>query len=77
MEEIKYQTVWNPEEDITTFELAKCLPYAIMGMQDRDVWDKLDWCITRHFDVSEFNYGDMIRENAQKIKELWEDDEDE
>lgn len=70
MEEKKYQCIWNPKEDITTFELAQCVLLVLSKLHSIDTWDELDESITRHFDVSIFNYGNMIRETGAKLKDL-------
>ena len=69
MEEFKYECIWNPKEDITTWELAQCVPYLYSKLHNIEMWNELDEGITRHFTVSIFNYGEMIRENARKLKE--------
>jgi len=71
LEEIKYETIWNPQPDITAYELAQCMLYIMSRLHDIDTWDKLDKSITRHFDVTIFNYGDMIREQAEKAKAIF------
>ena len=79
MEEIKYECIWNPKEDITTFELAQCLPLTFSKLHSIDDWDKLDESVTRHFTVTKFNYGDMIRETGNELKKLvaeWEEEDE-
>lgn len=71
MEKIKYRCNWNPCEDITTYELALCVPYLFIAVYEREDWDQLDEGITRHFAVTEFDYGKMIEDNAKKLKELF------
>lgn len=70
MEEKKYQCIWSPKPDITTFELAQCLPLTFSKLHSIEEWNKLDESITRHFEVTEFDYGKMIRETGSKLKEL-------
>ena len=74
LEEKKYQCIWNPKEDITVYELAKCIQYTMVKLYSIEDWDKLDESITRHFDVSMFNYGDMIRKQGEELKKLFEED---
>ncbi len=71
---IKYECIWEPKKDITAYELALCLPLIGSRFHETDVWDKLDESLTRHFDFSFFDYGDMIAGNAAKLKALMEDD---
>lgn len=70
MEKIKYECIWNPCANITTYELARCIPYLYNRFFEIEDWDKLDTGITRHFDVSKFDYGKMINDNAKKLKGL-------
>jgi len=70
MEKIKYECIWNPCANITTYELARCIPYLFIKLHEIEEWDELDTGITRHFDVSEFDYGKMINDNAEKLREL-------
>lgn len=70
VEEIKYQCVWEPKEDITVYELAKCIPYIFSKLHSVEDWDKLDESITRHFNVTEYAYGKMIRETHSKLNEV-------
>jgi len=70
MEEIKYQCEWKPKKDITTYELAQCIPFIFSKLHSIYEWDKLDESITRHFLVTKFNYGNMIRETADKLEPL-------
>jgi hypothetical protein len=81
VEEIKYEVEWNPVSDITVYELAKCIPYIFSKLHSIEEWDKLDIGIQRHFKVSEYAYGEMIRETQDKLKEamgrieeLWGDE---
>lgn len=71
MEKIKYECVWNPQTDITTYELALCIPLMVSRFHEIEEWDELDIYITRHFAVTEFDYGKMIEDNAKKLKELF------
>jgi hypothetical protein len=48
-----------------------------------DEWDKLNKSITRHFIVTKYNYGEMIREVQEKasqvfdkLEELFDEEED-
>lgn len=71
--EKKYKCVWNPQKDITTYELALCLPYTSFQLQEIEVWDALDESIKRHFDVSEYDYGKMIRGTRDKLKKIMDE----
>lgn len=68
MADIKYEVKWNPCTDITAYELALCLPYTHARFQERDEWDNMSESITRHFAISEFDYGQMISDNADKLR---------
>ena len=68
--DIKYETTWCPKEDITAYELAPCLQYVPSRFQEIEEWDLLDESITRHFTIKKFDYGKMIKENADKLKNL-------
>jgi hypothetical protein len=70
MEEFKYECRWKPKPDITTYELAQCLPLTFSKLHSIEDWNKLDESITRHFEVSKFDYGKMIRETGFKLKDL-------
>jgi len=70
MADIKYEVKWNPRTDITAYELALCLPHTVSRFQEMDEWDKMPEGITRHFDISEFDYAQMIRDNADKLRGL-------
>ena len=74
LEEKKYQTIWNPKEDITAYELAKCIPHTLIGLHSIDEWKRLDESITRNFTVSVYDYGDMIRKTGAELKKLFEED---
>jgi hypothetical protein len=71
VEQYKYQCLWNPKEDITTFELARCIPYTFSKLHSIEDWDKLDESITRHFTVTKFDYRDLINDTAAKLKEAF------
>ena len=71
MSDWKYQVEWKPKKDITTWELAQCVPYMFSKLHEIDDWDKLDESITRHFLVSRYNYTEMIQHAADKLKEFW------
>ncbi len=58
---IKYECKWNPKTDITTFELAKCVPLMFKKLHEIDEWDELDESITRHFIVSKYDYGTYLQ----------------
>lgn len=47
---------WQPKEDITTYELAKCLPYLIRSnsIMPYEI-DKTETHF-RHFDIIEYNH---------------------
>jgi hypothetical protein len=68
---IKYECTWNPKTDITAYELALCVPLMGSRFHEIETWSKLADGITRHFDVSKFDYGDMIAGNAAKLKKLF------
>jgi len=70
MDEYKYECKWSPKKDITTYELACAIPFMFLNLHEMEMWDELDESITRHFIVSKFNYGEMIRENAEKMRSL-------
>jgi hypothetical protein len=70
IEEKKYECIWNPKPDITTFELAQCLPLTFSKLHSIKEWNKLDESITRHFEVTEFDYGKMIRKAREEIRSL-------
>jgi len=70
VDEWKYEVKWHPERDITVWELAQCIPYMFSKLHEIDKWDKLGREITRHFLVSNFNYSEMIREQAAKLSEF-------
>jgi len=69
-DEWKYEVKWYPEKDITAYELAQCVPYLFSKLHDMKEWDKLDRSITRHFLVSHFNYSEMIKEQAEKLRKF-------
>jgi hypothetical protein len=69
VDEYKYDVRWSPKEDITTWELAQCVPYLYSKLHDVEVWDNLDESVSRHFTVSKMNYSKMIREQARKLNE--------
>ena len=73
MSDWKYQVVQNPKEDITTWELARCIPYMFSKLHEIAEWDKLEEDITRHFSVSRYNYTEMIKHAANKLKEIWDE----
>jgi hypothetical protein len=84
MEEHKYECIWSPQPDIAVYELAQCIPYIFSKLHSIDEWDKLDESITRHFKITVYNYGEMIRETRGKLEEVFnkfeemmEEDEDE
>ena len=68
-DEYKYECKWQPERNITVWELAQCIPYMFSKLHDVEVWDRLGREITRHFLVSHFNYSEMIREQAAKLRD--------
>jgi hypothetical protein len=68
-DEWKYECKWHPEKDITTYELAQCIPFMFSKLHDPGVWDRLDRGVTRHFLVSHFNYTEMIKEQAKKLRD--------
>lgn len=70
MTKIKYECIWNPSKDITTYELAQCLMLVFSRFHEVEDWDKLDENITRHFSVALFDYGKMINDSAERMKEL-------
>jgi hypothetical protein len=70
VEEIKYEVEWSPKEDITVYELAKCIPYIFSKLHSVEEWDKLNDDIKRHFISKEYEYGKMIRETQSKLKDV-------
>ena len=70
--EVKYQCTWNPKPDITTFELAQCIPYIMCQLHDTDKWEALDESITRHFNVKIYQYGKVIRKSANALRKIME-----
>ena len=74
MDEIKYECIWSPKEDITTFELAQCLPLTFSKLHSIEDWKKLDESVTRHFTVTEYDYGALCRKTADKLKALIDED---
>jgi len=69
----KYQCTWSPKPDITTYELAKCLPFIFSKLHEVDDWDLLDESITRHFSVVKIDYEAICKETAAKLEELTKD----
>ena len=39
------------------------------SLNEIDEWDKLNECFTRHFTVTHFNYSEMIRKQAAKLRD--------
>ena len=72
MDEIKYKITWKPLVGITVYELAQCIPYIFSKLHDIKEWDALDENIKKHFIVTEYEYGKMIREAHKKLDEQWE-----
>ena len=68
VEQYKYECKWNPKKDITTYELACCIPYTFSKLHDIKDWDKLDKSITRHFTVTKFDYRNLINNTAKQLK---------
>lgn len=68
----KYRISWNPKKDITTYELAQCIPFTMMGIVEIDDWDILDENVTRHFRVEKINYTAMIKKTGNKLKNFME-----
>jgi hypothetical protein len=75
-DEYKYEVKWYPEKDITTWELAQCIPYMFTKLHEMEVWDKLDRSITRHFLVSHYNYSEYIRKSKEAFNALDDDIKD-
>ena len=73
IDEWKYKCEWKPQKDITVYELALCVKYIPVNVYSILDWDELDKSITRHFNVSKFNYGAMIKSNADKLKDVFGD----
>jgi hypothetical protein len=67
---MKYEVKWSPKEDITAYELAQCIPLLPTRFHEIPEWDELDESLTRHFVVMEFDYDQMIIDNAAKLKEV-------
>lgn len=75
-DEYKYEVKWYPEKDITTWELAQCIPYIFSKLHEMDEWDKLDRSITRHFLISHYNYSEYIRKSKEAFEALDDDVKD-
>lgn len=49
---------WNPKEDITTFELALCIPYLLREVYVMEYEVDLTQPHFRHFEIINHNYID-------------------
>lgn len=74
MVKYKYECKWSPKRDITTYELATCIPFMFSKLHEIEMWDELSESITRNFIVTKFNYGKMIESSAAEMRKLLEDD---
>lgn len=54
----QYKVKWNPQEDITPFELAQCLPLFFIAAQKHILCDfeiNFEANYTRHFTITKLN----------------------
>jgi hypothetical protein len=42
---------WNPKEDITTLELAKCIPFLLLACSGHTYYDDIPPECKRHFET--------------------------
>ena len=75
MDQYKYECKWSPKGDITTYELAICIPFMFSKLLEMEMWDELSESIKRHFIVTKFNYGKMIENTAAEMKKLLDEDD--
>lgn len=68
-EDIRLKIKFVPKEDITTWELAQCCLWFNRGIVKTDEWPEEDW--TRHFETEPYDYGDMIKESAEALENIF------
>jgi hypothetical protein len=81
-DDIRFKIEYNPQDDITVWELAQCVKWLLVGVVEKEKWPiEEKW--TRHFKIEDVDYGAMIKDTGKALRDLMdeldvedEDDED-
>lgn len=73
-DDIRLKIRFVPKKDITTWELAQCCLWFNRGVVETDEWPG-EMEFTRHFETESYDYGEMIKESAEALKNIFGEDE--